>query len=89
MPSGLLSLISEGQSPPHAFSSVSPKQGSRTHFNTSETLYTTDSQAAAVMYIPEQPLLEVGIEGVLLRRRLTQFNVNLDTYSSYLRLRIN
>lgn len=62
MPSSLLSLISEGHSPPHAFSSASPKQGSRTHFNTSESLYTTDSQAAAVMYISEQPLLW-GVRG--------------------------
>lgn len=87
MPSSLLSLISEGHSPPHAFSSASPKQGSRTHFNTSESLYTTDSQAAAVMYISEQPLLwGVCLRGVLLRRRLTQFDVNLDTCFSYLRL---
>lgn len=63
MPSSLLSLISEGQSPPHAFSSATPKQGKRTRLNTSESLYTTDSQAAAVMYVPEQLLSERAIRG--------------------------
>lgn len=88
MSSSLLSLISEGQSPPHAFSSASPKQGACTRFNTSESLYTTHSQAAAVMYIREQLLSKRVIQGVLSKRRLTQFNVNLDTCLSYLRLRI-
>lgn len=88
MPSSLLSLISEGQSSPHAFSSASPKQGACTRFNTSESLYTTDSQAAAAMYIPEQLLSERAVQGDLLNRRFTQLNVNLDTCLSYLRLRL-
>lgn len=89
MPSSLLSLISEGQSSPHAFSSASPKQGACTRFNTSESLYTTDSQAAAAMYIPEQLLSERAVQGDLVNRRFTQFNVNLDTCLSYLRLRLS
>lgn len=88
MPSSLLSLISEGQSSPHAFSSASPKQGACTRFNTSESLYTTDSQAAAAMYIPEQLLSGRAVQGDLLSRRFTQLNVNLDTCLSYLRRRI-
>lgn len=63
MPSSVLSLISEGQSPPHAFSSASPKQGAHTRFNTLGSLYTTDSQTAAVMYIPQQLLPERAIQG--------------------------
>lgn len=81
----VLSLISEGQSQPHAFSSDTPGQGSDTHFNTSESPYTTDRQTEAVMYIPEQPLLERGCEDVVLRRQLKWCNENLDTCLKNLR----
>jgi len=82
-------LISEGQNHAHAFSSAAPGQGSNTHFNTSESPYTTDRQTVAVTYIPEQPLLERGCEDVVLRRQLKVFNENLDTCLKNLRERIN
>lgn len=74
----VLSWISEGQNHAHAFSSAAPGQGSDTHFNTSESPYTTDREEA-VMHIPEQPLLERGWEDVVLRRQLKRFNEKLDT----------
>lgn len=75
----------KGQNHPHAFSSAAPGQDSDTHFNASESPYTTDSQTVAVMYIPEQPLLERGCEDVALRRQLKRFNENLDTCLKNLR----
>lgn len=79
--STVLSLISERQTQPHAFSSVAPKQGTDTHFNTLESIYTADRQTVAGMYIFERPLLERGCKDVALQRRLKFINQNIYSYS--------
>lgn len=76
----VLSLISERPTQPDAFSSAAPKQGTDTHFNTSESIYTADRQTVAGMYILKRPLLEIGCKDVTLQRQLKLVNQNIYTY---------